>query len=81
VTRLLVSLFKLARGSLLSVSRNDVEERLRALTRSAREQVGLSESNQSVVIGLGVAMLVAFAYLLGRRKGRRRATVLEVRRG
>jgi len=62
------------------ISLSDIEGRLRALTGGTRE--ALAGSRQNVLVG-GVVGLVAFiagTYLLGRRRGRKRATVLEIRR-
>lgn len=58
----------------------DIESRLRSATASARKAVGESKQNllaAGVVSGVAV---IAGAYLHGRRRGRRRATVLEIRR-
>jgi hypothetical protein len=62
------------------VSRDDIEAKLREL-RGEVDAVG--ESSRSVVgvvvVGVIVAVIAA-TYLLGKRKGRRKTTVVEVRR-
>lgn len=62
------------------VSLADVESRLRELGQNAQRSV--ADSKQSAIAAgvIGGALVVAGAYLHGRRRGRRRATVLEIRR-
>ncbi|MGD1012432.1 MAG: hypothetical protein ABR925_07880 [Acidimicrobiales bacterium] len=62
------------------VSLSDVENKLRDLGTSAES---LAKDAAPPTIGAFVAAgaaLVAAVYLLGRRRGRRRASVLEIRR-
>ena len=62
------------------VALSDIEERLRSLSNGARDAV-LSSKRNTVAAGvLSAVVTVAGAYLHGRRRGRRRATVLEVER-
>jgi 1-aminocyclopropane-1-carboxylate deaminase/D-cysteine desulfhydrase-like pyridoxal-dependent ACC family enzyme len=70
-----------ARASTLSpIGRGDIERKLREL------QGGVTETKESathtlVTVGAVVAVgVIAVAFLLGRRKGRKRTTVVEVRR-
>lgn len=62
------------------ITRDDLEAKLRQL------QGGVDESKESAIstaiaVGAVVAVaVVATAFLLGRRRGRRRTTVVEVRR-
>lgn len=62
------------------VSLSEIEARLRSLGTSAQQAV--SESKQSALAAalIGGASVVAAAYLHGRRRGRKRASVLEIRR-
>jgi hypothetical protein len=62
------------------ISLSDVEDRLRALSGGAREV--LVDSKQGALLGgaAGAFVLIAGSYLLGRRRGRRRATILEIHR-
>ena len=62
------------------VTLGELEERLRSLTNGARDVVMSSKRNAIAAGALGAVMTVAGAYLHGRRRGRRRATVLEVER-
>jgi len=62
------------------VTRADIESKLRQI----RGEVD-STAKAAVPIGLAVgaaavAVVVGVAYLMGRRKGRKRATVVEIRR-
>jgi hypothetical protein len=62
------------------VSLSDVENKLRDLGSSAES---LASDAAPPTIGVFVAVgaaVVAAVYLLGRRRGRRRASVLEIRR-
>lgn len=67
-------------GEGATVSRNDIESKLREI-RGEVDAVGESSRSLVLVVGVSAAVaVVAVAYLLGRRKGKRRTTVVEVRR-
>jgi hypothetical protein len=62
------------------ISRDDIEAKLRELQGDARDQVA---SARSTVITAGIVaalVLLLLAFLLGRRGGRQRSTVVEIRR-
>jgi hypothetical protein len=62
------------------ISRDDLEDMFRQLEGGAREQ---AESARSTLITGGVVaavLLLLLAFLLGTRKGRKRSTVVEIRR-
>jgi hypothetical protein len=62
------------------ISRDDIEDKIRELEGGAREQV---ESARSTVLTAGIVaalILLLLAFLLGTRKGRKRSTVVEIRR-
>jgi hypothetical protein len=62
------------------VSRDDIEAKLRQIQGSA-ETTGESVKGIAVAAGATVVVgVVVLAYFLGRRKGRRRSTVVEIRR-
>ncbi|MCE2763168.1 MAG: hypothetical protein LW627_01455 [Ilumatobacteraceae bacterium] len=62
------------------VSRQDIEDKLRALQGDVQGKVDDRRSTLLVVAGgVGVALVVVF-FLLGRRSGKRRSTVVEIRR-
>jgi hypothetical protein len=62
------------------ISIGDIEDQLRSIGGSAQEMVGVSKAGAGAAAAAGAALVVAAAYLHGRRRGRRRATVLEIRR-
>jgi hypothetical protein len=62
------------------ITREDIENKLRELEGDAREQVA-SVRSTAITAGIVVAlMLLLIAFLLGRRKGKHRSTVVEIRR-
>jgi len=78
--------FRLVRYLLLAedeprrVTLSDVEDKLRRLGGSTESLVtGAGPPTVGIFVAAGVAA-VAAVYLLGKRRGRRRASVLEIRR-
>ncbi len=62
------------------ISRDDIKAKLGDLQGEARTQVD-GARNQLVTVGAGAALLLlVIAFMLGRRGGRRRSAVIEVRR-
>ena len=62
------------------ITRDDIEAKFRELTGDASDEVESARS-QAVTVGLAVGVaLVAVVFLIGRRSGRRRSAVVEVRR-
>ncbi len=62
------------------VTRDDIEAKLRELQGEV-EVIGDEVMNKAVVVGAAVVVaVVVVAFWLGRRKGRRRTTVVEIRR-
>lgn len=67
-------------GSGATVSRDDIESKLREI-RGEVDAVGETSRSYVVIVGAAVAVtVVALAFLLGRRRGKRKTTVVEVRR-
>jgi hypothetical protein len=63
-----------------TVTRADIEAKLRALQGDVVD-VGQSTKQYAIAAGAAVAVaVVAAAFLLGRRKGKKKTTVVEVRR-
>jgi hypothetical protein len=58
----------------------DVEHQLRSLGGSAQGALQASKATAGAAVAVAGAVLVAASYLLGRRRGKRRASVLEIRR-
>lgn len=62
------------------ITRDQLEDKFRELEGGAREQ---AESARSTVVTAGAVaalILLLLAFLLGSRKGRKRSTVVEIRR-
>ncbi len=67
-------------GDGATVSRDDIERKLREIRGEASEVAESGRSYALMAATATAAVVVVLAYLLGRRKGRRRSTVVEVRR-
>ena len=62
------------------ISREDIESKLRVLQGDVQGKVDDRRTTLLAVAGgVGVVLVVAF-YLMGRRSGKRRSTVVEIRR-
>lgn len=62
------------------ITRDDIEAKLQEL-RGEVDQRAEAAKVPAIAIAVGIAVVtIAAAYLLGRRKGKRRQTVLEIRR-
>ncbi len=62
------------------ITRDQIEAKFRELTGGVTEEVESTRS-QVVTVGLAVGLaVVAVVFLIGRRAGRRRSAVVEVRR-
>jgi uncharacterized membrane protein len=62
------------------ITRDQIEDKFREMTTGATDEV---EGVKSQALAIGLAVLVAsvaVVYLIGRRRGRRRSTIVEVRR-
>jgi hypothetical protein len=62
------------------ITRDDIEAKFRELTGEVSDEVQSTRS-QAVTVGLALGVaFVAVVFLIGRRNGRRRSAVVEVRR-
>ena len=62
------------------ISRDDIEAKMREITGEVSEEVE-SARNLAMIAGVTVVVVVVVvAFALGRRRGRRRTTIVEVRR-
>jgi hypothetical protein len=62
------------------ITRDQIEAKFRELTGGVDEEISSARS-QAVTVGLAVGVaVVAVIFLIGRRSGRRRSAVVEVRR-
>jgi len=62
------------------ITRDDIEAKLRQITGEVSEVGNASKSYALIAGAVAGAAILAGAYLLGRRKGKKRTTVVEVRR-
>ena len=62
------------------ITRNDLEDKFRELEGGAREQVESARSTAITAGAIAALLLLVIAFLLGTRKGRKRSTVVEIRR-
>jgi hypothetical protein len=63
-----------------TITRDQIEAKFREMTGGVTDEVEGAKS-QALAIGLAVVVVsVAVVYLIGRRRGRRRSTIVEVRR-
>ncbi len=62
------------------ITRDDIEAKLREIQGDVSDRAEAAKV-PAIAIAVGVAVVtIAAAYFLGRRKGKRRQTVLEIRR-
>jgi hypothetical protein len=62
------------------ISRDDLESKFRELEGGARDQVASARSTAITAGIIGLVVLLLLAFLLGRRRGKLRSTVVEIRR-
>ena len=62
------------------ITRDDLESKFRELEGDAREQVESARSTVLTAVGVAALVLLLLAFLLGTRKGRKRSTIVEIRR-
>lgn len=67
-------------GKTTTVSRDDIEAKFRELQGEVGEGVEAARSLGLVVAVAAMTFTVLTAYWLGRRRGRRRQTIVEIRR-
>lgn len=62
------------------ITRDDIEKKLRGLQGEVAEKVEDRRSTVTTVAVVAGVVLVVVVFLLGRRSGRRRSTMVEIRR-
>jgi hypothetical protein len=62
------------------ITRDDLEAKFRELEVDARDQVASARSTAVTAGVVAALVLLLLAFLLGRRGGRQRSTVVEIRR-
>jgi len=62
------------------ITRDDIERKFRELSGGVESAQETAKSYAIVAGAVAAVAVVGIAYLLGRRRGRRRSTVVEIRR-
>jgi hypothetical protein len=62
------------------VTRDDIEAKLRAIQSDVTERVESKRSTLLAGAGVAAVVLLVIVYLLGRRTGKRKTTIVEIRR-
>ena len=63
------------------ITREQLEDKFQALQDELQFKVADKKSSIVAAIAVGSSVIVALSYLLGRRRGRKRRSVVEIRRG
>jgi ABC-type dipeptide/oligopeptide/nickel transport system permease component len=63
----------------VTISRDDIEAKARQIV-SAIDETKESAKNTAVLAGVAIAVVVVIAFVMGRRRGRRSKTLVEVYR-
>ncbi|MDQ1423895.1 MAG: hypothetical protein QOD72_1393 [Acidimicrobiaceae bacterium] len=62
------------------VTRDDIEAKLREIQSDVTERIESKRSTLLTGITVAAVIIVVLAYLLGRRTGKRKTTIVEIRR-
>ena len=62
------------------ITREDIESKLRQLKGDTEEVAQSQKTNGIIVAAIGGVVVIALAYFLGRRKGKKKSAVVEIRR-
>jgi LPXTG-motif cell wall-anchored protein len=62
------------------ITREDIETKLRQLKGDAEEVGNAQKTNGIIVAGVAGVLVLALAYFLGRRRGRKKSAFVEIRR-
>ena len=62
------------------VTRDDIEAKLRAIQSDVSDEVESKRSTMLTGAGVAAVLLLIIVYLLGRRTGKRKTTIVEIRR-
>ena len=62
------------------IRRSDIEDKLREIRGEVDSTATAAKPAAIAVAGVAVVLLVGAAYFLGRRKGKKKSTVVEIRR-
>ena len=62
------------------IRRSDIESKLREIRGEVDSTADAAKLPVMAVAGVAVVLVIGAAYLLGRRKGKKKSTVVEIRR-
>ena len=62
------------------VQKSDIEDALRGLQGGVTDEIESRKLQILVGVGIAAALVLVIAYLLGKRRGRRKTTFVEIRR-
>lgn len=62
------------------ITRDDIEAKFRELQGGAQDQVASARGTLVAVGGVMAAILILIVFLLGRRAGKQRTTIVEIKR-
>ena len=62
------------------ITRDDLENRFRSLQDVAKGKVDEKRNKFATIAGVGGILLVLLVFLLGRRSGKKKTTLVEIRR-
>ncbi len=63
------------------ITREELEYKFQALQDDLQLKVADKKSAIAIAVAVGGSMMVVISYLFGRRRGRKRRSVVEIRRG
>lgn len=63
------------------ITREQLEGKFQALQDELRDKITDRKSSLATAVAIGGGIVVLLAYMLGRRRGRKRRSVVEIRRG
>ena len=62
------------------ISRNDIESKLREIRGEVDSTATAAKPAVLTVVAVAAVVVIGAAYMLGRRKGKKKSTVVEIRR-
>ena len=62
------------------ITREDIETKLRQLKGDTDEVIESNKTNGLVIAAVGGLVVIALAYFLGRRRGKKKSAFVEIRR-
>lgn len=63
------------------ITREELEDKFQALQDELQFKVADKKSSIAAALTIGGSLIVVLSYMLGRRRGRKRRSVVEIRRG